>query len=66
MPAIPEVQPTPKSGPAAHPAPAQTADAQSNDTVYVPGFDWLESQGPSEVIHAEDIYENGNKIGSMG
>lgn len=31
--------------------------------VYVPGFGWLKSQGPN---HAEDMYENGNKIGIMG
>ena len=66
VPAVPEVQPTPKSGPAAHPAPSQTVtNAQPSDTVYVPGFGWLESQGPGDVIHAKDIYENGNKIGSM-
>ena len=34
--------------------------------VYVPGFGWLESQGPNHVEYAEDMYENGNKIGIMG
>lgn len=65
-PAVPEVQPTPESEPVADPAPSQAADTQPSDTVYVPGFGWLESQGSGEVIYAEDIYENGNKIGSMG
>lgn len=33
--------------------------------VYVPGFGWLESQGPNHFDYAEDMYENGNKIGIM-
>lgn len=41
-------------------------DQQSNDMVYVPGFGWIESQGPNQVEYAEDMYENSNKIGSMG
>ena len=35
------------------------------DMVYVPGFGWIESQGPNHVEYAEDMYENGNKIGIM-
>ncbi len=34
--------------------------------VYVPGFGWLESQGPNHVEYAEDMYENGNKISIIG
>ena len=34
--------------------------------VYVPGFGWIESQGPNQATYAEDMYENGNKIGIMG
>ena len=34
--------------------------------VYVEGFGWIESQGPNHVEYAEDMYENGNKIGIMG
>ena len=34
--------------------------------VYVPGFGWIQSEGPNHVEYAEDMYENGNKIGSMG
>lgn len=41
-------------------------DQQSNDMVYVPGFGWIESQGPNQIEYAEDMYENGNKIGRMG
>lgn len=37
-----------------------------DNMVYVPGFGWLESQGPNHCEYAEDMYENGNKIGIMG
>ena len=64
-PVTPEAQPTPEPAPA--PAPPQIVpDPQPSGMVYVPGFGWPESQGPGEVIYAEDMYENGNKIGSMG
>ncbi len=69
----PEPTPEPISRPeitnsqetAASPTPAIT-DIQPDDMVYVPGFGWLENQGEGEVIHDEMIYENGNKVGSMG
>ena len=58
-------EPTPESTP--EPAEEQTTDTpQSCDMVYVPGFGWIESQGPNQVDYAEDMYENGNKIGIMG
>lgn len=47
------------------PAPA-SPDSAPNNMVYVPGFGWIESQGPNHVEYAEDMYENGNKIGIMG
>ena len=34
--------------------------------VYVPGFGWIQSEGPNHVEYAEDMYENGNKIGYFG
>lgn len=46
-------------------APASPKTSPDN-MVYVEGFGWLESQGPNHVEYAEDMYENGNKIGSMG
>ena len=59
----PEITPAPESTP----EPTPTAiDPQPGDMVYVPGFGWLESQGPNHVEYAEDMYENGNKIGIMG
>ncbi len=38
----------------------------SAEMVYVSGFGWIESQGPNRATYAEDLYENGNKIGIMG
>lgn len=62
-----EVNHEPAPGPTPEPGTEQTvADQQSNDMVYVPGFGWIENQGPNQVEYAEDMYENGNKIGSMG
>lgn len=75
MPVVAEVQSAPEpeqeSAPVPIPtpvsAPSQTVtDSQPGDMVYVPGFGWVECQGPGEVIYDEDIYENGNKIGVMG
>ena len=58
-----EITPAPESTP----EPTPTAiDSQPGDMVYVPGFGWIESQGPNHVEYAEDMYENGNKIGIMG
>ena len=56
--------PTPLE-PEASPEPEVT-DSSSENMVYVPGFGWIESQGPNQVTYAEDMYENGNKIGIMG
>lgn len=64
-----ESEPEQESVPAPIPSPTPSqavADPQPGDMVYVPGFGWLECQGPGEVIHDESIYENGNKIGVMG
>ena len=41
-------------------------DNELADMVYVPGFGWIRSEGPNHVEYAEDMYENGNKIGIMG
>ncbi len=73
VPIIAEVQlaPEPEPEPVPEPTPAPVSkqtvtDPKPGDMVYVPGFGWLECQGPGEVIHDENIYENGNKIGIMG
>ena len=52
----PEPEPTPE---------LEVTDSGSENMVYVPGFGWIESQGPNQVTYAEDMYENGNKIGIM-
>ena len=62
-----EVELIPEPAPTPSPSPSQTAtEPQPSGTVYVPGFGWLESQGTGAVTHDESIYENGNKVGSMG
>ena len=79
MPAAPQVQltpepemaseATPKPTPEPFPEPPtvqKTVAPQPGDMVYVEGFGWIESQGPNRVEYAADMYENGNKIGSMG
>lgn len=46
--------------------PTRHLTAHRTTWVYVPGFGWIESQGPNHAEYAEDMYENGNKIGIMG
>ena len=60
---LPEQDATPQQEP--EPASASPNSAPDN-MVYVPGFGWVESQGPNHVEYAEDMYENGNKVGNMG
>ena len=55
QPAQPESAPEPKAN-----------DNELADMVYLPGFGWIQSEGPNHVEYAEDMYENGNKIGTMG
>ena len=67
MPMASAIQPTPEPQSTPTPTSPQTdTDPQHDNMVYVPGFGWLECQGPGEVIYDTEIYENGNKIGSMG
>ena len=71
IPATTVVQPTPApvSAPTPVPTPAfsQTVtDPKPGDAVYVPGFGWMECQGEGTVICDDMMYENGNKVGSMG
>ena len=62
VPVPPEQNATPQQEPEPAPAP----DGEPDNMVYVPGFGWIESQGPNHAEYAEDMYENGNKIGIMG
>ena len=66
-------QTTPTSVPASTPAeesateqPAEEAPLAQDGMVYVPGFGYLQSEGPGEWSFSEDMYENGNKVGIMG
>ena len=52
--------------PQQEPEPAPVPDSEPDNMVYVPGFGWIESQGPNHAEYDEDMYENGNKIGIMG
>ena len=55
----PQPEPTP-------PTPQPTIELQPGDEVYIPGFGWVEYEGPNHCEDGTDIYENGNKIGIMG
>ena len=62
-----QTDPTPVQPAQPESAPEPIAnDNELADMVYVPGFGWIESQGPNHVEYVEDMYENGNKIGTMG
>ena len=61
MPAVETPQPEP-----APPTPQPTIELQLGDEVYIPGFGWVPYEGPNHREYAADMYENGNKIGSMG
>lgn len=60
------VPPEQDAEPRQEPEPAPAPDSKPDNMVYVPGFGWIESQGPNHAEYAEDMYENGNKIGIMG
>jgi len=49
-----------------NPAPGSKAVIDGKSSVWIPGFGWIEDNGGGNVgTVAEDMYENGNKIGSM-
>ena len=45
---------------------AEASQATHDGMIYVPGFGWLQSEGLGEWSVSENMYENGNKVGSMG
>lgn len=66
---VPPTQTDPTPVQPAQPESAPELKANDNelaDMVYLPGFGWIQSEGPNHVEYAEDMYENGNKIGTMG
>lgn len=72
----PQAEPDEELGAVPVPAPAEpmpavetpqpTIELQPGDEVYIPGFGWVPYEGPNHREYAADMYENGNKIGSMG
>lgn len=67
----PRDNPTPSNNTAAttaqKPKMGDTRTEDSQKQVYFLGFGWIDdNEEPSGGIYAEDMYENGNKIGSMG
>ena len=67
----PEFQPSTGQAPAKNSAPEPTPpqppkELQPGDKVYVAGFGWVEYEEPNHCEDGTDIYENGNKIGTMG
>ena len=70
-PEYPQTTPTavPVSTPAEKPIaklPAEEEPPAQDGMIYVPGFGYLQSEGPGEWSVSENMYENGNKIGIMG
>ena len=71
----PRAEPDEELGAVPVPAPAEpmpavetpqpTIELQPGDEVYIPGFGWVPYEGPNHREYAADMYENGNKIGSM-
>ncbi len=58
---------TPAKNSVLEPTPPQAPkELQPGDKVYVAGFGWVEYEGPNHCEDGTDIYENGNKIGTMG
>ena len=46
--------------------PTSTPSGGTAGQIYVPGFGWVDDEGGGgTAIPAEDMYENGNKVGSM-
>lgn len=72
----PRAEPDEELGAVPVPAPAEptpavetpqpTIELQPGDEVYILGFGWVPYEGPNHREYAADMYENGNKIGSMG
>ncbi len=57
----------PQSSQSNTPQMGDTRMVNGQEQVYFLGFGWIEvSDEPNECIFAEDMYENGNKIGVMG
>jgi len=59
--------PLPQNNQLATPQMGDTRVVNGQKQCYFLGFGWIDDNDqPNECIYAEDMYENGNKIGSMG
>ncbi|AEY67574.1 DUF6550 family protein [Clostridium sp. BNL1100] len=47
------------------PSTPKSGDKNEKGQVWVPGFGWVDNSGDNVGTQAEDMYENGNKIGDM-
>lgn len=47
------------------PSTPKSGDKNSKGQVWVPGFGWVDNSGENVGTKADDMYENGNKIGNM-
>jgi len=47
------------------PATPKSGDKNSKGQIWVPGFGWVDDSGDNVGTSADDMYENGNKIGNM-
>lgn len=63
-----ETPPSYSQPPVAGPAPSEPTKPESGTggQVYVPGFGYVESRGAGSVTVNDNMYENGNKVGTMG
>lgn len=65
---------TPTPTPSENKTAATTSEPKMGDTrtvdgkpqSYLLGFGWIDYMGENEVIYCENMYENGNKVDSMG
>ena len=48
------------------PTKPQAGSTNAGGQVYVPGFGYVDNSGANQAVDDNSIYENGNKIGSMG
>ena len=44
---------------------SHNTEIRKTERIYVPGFGWIDEIGEAQGTVAEDMYENGNKIGIM-
>ena len=62
-----EQAPPPQNNQTGTPKMGDTRVVNGQKQCYFLGFGWIDdTDEPNECIYAEDMYENGNKIGSMG